>query len=121
MALCDGVRDSHSVFMNPHKATVLQCLVDFLYVTRATDIDLSGPLKKISCGCCCLTQATKVAEWIGLLLIVKHHVFTNAWNTACTAFLHLSTIMLHRGPYCNSAHIEKHPYAIVPLSTSTCL
>lgn len=56
-----GLEDSHSCFMNAHKAIVLQFLIDCLYVMRTTNIDLSERLRKVSCGCFSLTQAAKVA------------------------------------------------------------
>lgn len=36
-----GIEDLHSIFMSPHKAIVLQFLIDCLYVIRTTNIDLS--------------------------------------------------------------------------------
>lgn len=36
-----GIEDLHSIFMNPHKAIVIQFLIDCLYVIRATNIGLS--------------------------------------------------------------------------------
>lgn len=59
-----GIEDLHSIFMNPHKAIVLQFLIDCLYVMRTTNIDLSEWLRKVSCDCFSLTQAAKVAGWI---------------------------------------------------------
>lgn len=80
-----GTEDLHSIFMNPHKAIVLQFLIDCLYVMRTTNIDMSEWLRKVSCDCFSLTQAAKVAGWVMFCCMQRkahylNEVFlTDAW------------------------------------------